>query len=245
MKKNYEFYINGSEVSPCIGDRNDLFVFDLAHEMMSEDDIRNSAYNAFENLYSEACIHAAGLMNEAEEKDFSVKREKYYAKLMNNPGIFDCEKQARLRGFDEKKHVIRAEDISPADLERILCSAVPFDENGNSVSSHSETADDQIFHRKLTRKRISSIRARKSPVNRFDLITLHFFIYSCRHRNDPQTSPAERYNEFISETDSTLVSCGMGKIYPVNSYEALILLSIMSTDALGTYSDVLEKLYEA
>ena len=53
-----------------------------------------------------------------------------------------------------------------------------------------------------------------------------------------------RFTEFVEETNDLLADAGMMTLYPVNPYEAFILMCIVSEDPLDTFAVVWEKSYE-
>ena len=76
-------------------------------------------------------------------------------------------------------------------------------------------------------------------VNRFDLITLMFFLYS-----EKEGLPDRRRDAFIRETNQMLTDCRMKELYFTNPYEAFIVLCLMTDDPLTTYGDVWEMSYK-
>ena len=53
-----------------------------------------------------------------------------------------------------------------------------------------------------------------------------------------------RFTEFVEKTNNLLAEAGMMSLYPVNPYEAFILMCIVSDDPLDTFAAVWEKSYE-
>ena len=96
-------------------------------------------------------------------------------------------------------------------------------------------------NKRMSRQRISAILNRKHPVDRFDLITLLFFIYAQTVEPD---WPAERYLQYIDAVNEILTRCGMLGIYPANPYEAFVLMCIVAEDPLDVYAQVWERSYE-
>ena len=77
-------------------------------------------------------------------------------------------------------------------------------------------------------------------MERFDLITLLFFIYAETVEPD---WPAERYLKYIDAVNEILHRCGMADIYPVNPYEAFVLMCLVTDYPLYTYAEIWEKSY--
>ena len=141
----------------------------------------------------------------------------------------------------EQRKVREIGDIRPADLEKALCSGIPVNENNNLQPMSLSCLSSLFRGRRLSRQRISGILAGKYPVERYDLITLLFFIYAQTVEPD---WPAERYMKYIDEVNHILERCGMLGIYPANPYEAFVLMCIVTDYPMDVYSQVWEKSYE-
>lgn len=132
------------------------------------------------------------------------------------------------------------EAIGPADVERILCSGIPRTESGNVQKMSFSTLNRHFEHKRMTRQRLNNILSGKSRASRFDLITLMFLKYSEEVEPD---WPAERYMRFIDEMNDVLRNCGMMDVYPVNPYEACILMCLLMEYPLAAYAEVWEHSY--
>ena len=144
--------------------------------------------------------------------------------------------------MDGSGKVWKREDIRPADLEKVLCSGIPVNEKNNLTAMSASRFGSLFRNRRMSRQRISSILNRKHPVERFDLITLLFFIYAQTVEPD---WPAERYLQYIDAVNEILKRCGMLGIYPVNPYEAFVLMCIVAEYPLEVYAQIWEKSYES
>ena len=80
-----------------------------------------------------------------------------------------------------------------------------------------------------------------SQIDRFDLITLQFFIFALKVDEFPRAKP--RYIRFIDDMNRILEDCCMGPLYIANPYECFILMCVLSDDPMGTYADVVEMSY--
>ncbi len=134
------------------------------------------------------------------------------------------------------------DDISESDIEHIICSAIPTDRHGNLTPSKLSKLNEQFAGKRFSRQHIGEILAGKAEVNRFDLITLNFFIFS--QMVEQYENVKQRYTEFLETTNKILEKCFMGKLYIQNPYECFVLMCILSVDPLGTYADVWELSYE-
>lgn len=131
--------------------------------------------------------------------------------------------------------------IRPADLEKILCSGIPVNSRNNLESMSASLFGGLFQNKRMSRQRISGILAKKHQVERFDLITLLFFIYAETVEPD---WPAERYLQYIDEISDILERCHMLGIYPANPYEAFVLMCIVTDDPMDVYAEVWERSYE-
>ena len=135
---------------------------------------------------------------------------------------------------------VTAADITPSDLEKELCSGIPLNKNGNLEAMARSCFSGLFRNKKMSRQRITAILNRRQKVDRFDLITLLFFIYAQTVEPD---WPAERFSRFIDEINQILERCRMSGIYPVNPYEAFILMCLIADTPLETYAEIWERSY--
>ncbi len=136
-----------------------------------------------------------------------------------------------------------AEEITPGDLEHIISSAIPVGGQGNLVPARLSSLNTQFDGKRFSRQRVTEILSDHAEVNRFDLITLNFFIYS--QTLDAYDTPKGRYSAFIEDTNDILNKCYMGELYVGHPYECFILMCLLSEEPLGTYADVLEMSYSS
>ena len=134
-----------------------------------------------------------------------------------------------------------AKDITPADLEKVICNGIPVNEMGNLKKMSASTLARHFSQKRFSRQRITSILNHKFPVERFDLLTLEFFIISQEMSED---DPYIRYRHFIHEAQSLLQECGMGELYIVNPYECFLLMCLLTDCPLAVFSEIWEKSYE-
>ena len=143
---------------------------------------------------------------------------------------------AILAALDEKR--ISPDDITEADLEKILCAAIPRDGNGN-LSAAKKSMLFSLFEGKMpSRQRLGRVRKGAEAPDRFDLITLSFF-----NASQGGGERKARYAAFLEDTNALLDSCGLGPVYVANPYECFILMCVLSEDPLATYCDVWELSY--
>jgi hypothetical protein len=134
-----------------------------------------------------------------------------------------------------------ADDIKPGDIEKVIFSGVPVNKSGNLLKMSASRFNELFRSKRMGRQRISAILNREYNVDRYDLITLLFFIYAETVEPD---WPAERYLKFIDEINAVLEKCGMYGIYPVNPYEAFVLMCLVTDFPMDVYAEIWEKSYE-
>ena len=131
------------------------------------------------------------------------------------------------------------EDITPADLEKMLCSGIPVNEAGNLAKANQSLLSRHFQNYRPSRQRLDVILNGKARPDRYDLITLCFFL----HAQDEELTGEERLAAFLEEVNPLLRKCGMNEIHPATPYEAFILICILSDCPLAVYGDIWEMAY--
>lgn len=132
------------------------------------------------------------------------------------------------------------EDVPDSALEEFLFSGVP--RKGVNLAPIKESSFSGYFkNHRLSRQRVDLLLRRVQAVDRFDLITLLFFIYSQEMLDE---HPDERCRKFLDGINAMLAECAMGKYYLPNPYEAFILMCLLSDTPLATYTEIWEMSYE-
>ena len=140
---------------------------------------------------------------------------------------------------DGDEHV-RQEDVGPADIERILYDGVPVTKNGNLQKMSKSLLNEQFQQRRITRQRLEDLLKGSAQADRFDLITLQFLISSQTEDEDPQL----RCRLFLDAANAVLERCGMRKMYPVNPYEAFVMMCLLTELPLVSFYDVWQLSYD-
>lgn len=133
----------------------------------------------------------------------------------------------------------RWQDIQDSALEDFLYSGVP-KRMGNLAPDRESDISEYFHSHRLSRQRIDVLSRQKRPVDRFDLITLLFFVYS---QDMLDEHPDERCRRFLDEINRILVECSMGKYYLANPYESFILMCLLTDTPLAAFSEVWEMSY--
>lgn len=144
---------------------------------------------------------------------------------------------------EEKKRpkIWKTEDISASDVEKVICSGIPVNQMGNLKKMSASILAKHFSQKRFSRQRITSILNHKMPVERFDLITLEFFIVS---QEMDEEDPYIRYRYFLEHTNEILCKCGMGELYIVNPYECFLLMCLLTDCPLAVFADIWEMSYE-
>lgn len=134
----------------------------------------------------------------------------------------------------------RPEDVGPADLEKMLCDGIPVTKSGNLEKMSKSVLSRQFQQKRVTRQRLEGLLKGELEVDRFDLITLQFFLSAQTEDEDPRA----RCGRFVDEVSALLEKCGLMGLYPANPYEAFVLMCLLCDVPLITYYDVWERSYE-
>lgn len=200
--------------------------------------------NRMHTIHDDAALisYLSRLKNKDNVSYLSITSQRYFNNLYDEARDLVANQYNQQNNVKEsnKSYVVR-EDISPADMERIICSAVPVDRNGNLTPQRNSKLYRLFAGKRFSRQRIHDILANKTEIDRFDLITLKFFIYA--QKVEQYSNPKSRYIQFVDDTNQLLENCSMGKLYVANPYECFILMCILAYDPMGTYADVWELSY--
>jgi hypothetical protein len=150
--------------------------------------------------------------------------------------MYQQDEEEKMRG-----KVWKASDITPADVEKVICSGIPVNKMGNLKKMSASILARHFSQKRFSRQRITSILNHKIPVERFDLITLEFFIVSQEMQDE---DPYNRYHHFLEEIQEILQKCGMSGIYIVNPYECFLLMCLLTDCPLAVFADIWEMSYE-
>jgi len=186
--------------------------------------------------------------------DLKTDNQKYSYSITSYKWFFDLYLKCReiIAGYynDEEsyteqtkksKKIWTADDITEGDVEKILCCGTPIDDSGNLLKVSVSTLSKHFINKRLSRQHLGEVINKKIQVDRFDLITLNFFVFS---HDDSYTNNQRRFNAFIDGTNEILNECSMGELYIANPYECFLLMCTVSDAPFPTYSEVLEKSFD-
>ena len=141
--------------------------------------------------------------------------------------------------YEAARPLLSRKSVKPADIEHVIYSGVPLNSQRNLERMTSSALCRQFSCRRLSRQRLEKLLDRKYDPDRFDLLTLLFFI----HCQQDAASPEARLDAFIMEANQMLYTCGMMPVYPAHPYEAFLVLCMLSFDPLDTFAEVWEQSY--
>ena len=154
------------------------------------------------------------------------------------------EVAAKMYQKDEEEikgnHIWTAGEITAGDLEKIISCGIPVNKSGNLQKMSASVLSKHFRQKRMSRQRIDKILSKEMPVDRFDLITLLFFICS---QEQEMEEPEIRCRNYIDEINDILKRSGMMGLYPVNPYESFILMCLLSEEPLATYAEIWDLSY--
>ena len=195
-----------------------------------------SAAAAFAGLYAECREIVARYMDDDESE--RVERE---AEELSASAGFDASGEdgaGRLASILASRRHYAAEDVTEGDVEKVLCCGTPTDPSGNLLRMSASTLAGHFGGRRMSRQRIREVLIGESGADRYDLITLTFFIVS---QGSGHMSNMGRYAEFVGRANGVLEGCSMGRLYLANPYECFLLMCALSDGPMATYADVWER----
>ncbi len=199
-----------------------------------------SARKAFDELYDRVRTIIADDYNRDEEEKSSRKAGEYLESLGESMAFSYDSKLDKYNKIKSSAKVYTKDDITEADAEKYLCCGIPFDGKGNLLKFSASTLYGHLSNKRMSRQHIHDILSGKTDVDRFDLITLCFFVHAM---NENYINSKIRYIDFTDDINRILAECNMGELYVANPYECFLLMCILSEWPMGAYSDVFERSY--
>ncbi len=247
-----DLYSNNSEQKDEYDFDSTIAIRDIFYGIKNENDLMHSLQNLkienggksfsttsklyFDNLYNKIRKIIADQYNEDEIIAAENKAKDYMQKMSNSDKISIEEKVFRAEIIKKSARSYMFSDITEADVEKVLCCGTPFDEKGNLLKYSYSTLSDQFENKRMSRKHLRDIILGKTEIERFDLITMNFYIYAISE----ETNNNKRYIDFVNDTNSILKDCYMGEMYVANPYESFLMMCMLTDYPMGTYCDVIE-----
>ena len=203
----------------------------------------NRGKACFQRLYAECRREIAAGRNAMEQQEASIRAANVRDRLAGNDRLYDFEKLDKVEKARSAVPLYTADDIGESDVEDALYAAVPKDRHGNLVPLRLSTLGECFEGKRLGRKRLNDLVSGRISPERFDIVTLSFFLFS--KRTDRYPKAQARYTAFMEETNRLLKECGMGPIYEAIPYECFLLMCMLSVEPLTTFSDVWEQSFDA
>ncbi len=210
--------------------------FSQAHRRISV-----TAKKYFDELYLASREAVAKQFNLDEDERTKAKVLDYVTRTANSERLSTEEKLSAVAKIRSEQRIWTADDITEGDVEKFICCGVPLDNNGNLKKFSASTLAKHFSSKRLSRQHLREVNQGKADIDRFDLITLNFFVVS---QDDSITNNQKRFAAFLDSTNKMLNKCAMGELYIANPYECFLLLCTLSDYPLGAYADVLEKSFE-
>lgn len=197
--------------------------------------------SCFNRLYDE-CREIIAKSKQAEyDREFDEKLQDLIKKYSKLTRLFDYQKRDEIENYKRTHKEFTIRDVTESDVEKYLCSGTPIDKNGNLTKISSSALSAHFSKRRLSKQHLTDINTGKSTPDRFDLITLKFFIVSEKSQDD---SPNTRWWNFVEETNEMLDECSMGELYIANPYDCFLQLCMLTDVPLATYDSVIERSFE-
>ena len=200
-----------------------------------------SAKAHFDGLYA----HVRTIILEQYQRDAAIEAEErakaYYFSVSRSAALTDEEKFARAERIRTSPRIWKLSEVTESDVEKFLCCGIPYDKKGNLLRFSKSSLAVHFNNKRMSRQHLHDIRTRRVDVDRFDLLTLMFFIHAM---DEKVTNNKKRYIRFLEQANRMLEDCCMGSLYIANPYECFLLMCILSDAPMGTYADVLELSYE-
>lgn len=136
------------------------------------------------------------------------------------------------------RRVWQADDITPADVEQVLCSGIPLSASGNLSPANQSLLNRHFSSYRPSRQRLSVLLSGQQKPDRHDLVTLVFFLHA---QQDIQEE--ERLKNYLDEVNAVLGQSGFGPLNAANPYEAFVLICTLSGCPLALYTEVWELSY--
>jgi len=230
------------QTAETIADDQSLLLFLKSLKKENNPSFSATAEQWFFELYSKCQRRIADDYNADEEEKAERDFEFNGFSVHDTSDLSEGEKRKRIRDLRSSRKIWTSNDITEADVEKVLCSGMPVTGSGNLGKLSSSKFSKFFSSKRFSRQHIAELLSKEMAADRFDLITLNFFLFS----QDEQYAQnnKKRYNAFVDSTNDILRECMMGELYITNPYECFLLMCILSDGPLATYSDVWEMSFE-
>ena len=199
-----------------------------------------SARQAFDRLYLDvkriiAATYTKDEMGKAEER-----ADDFFYDDRIQPYLTVKERYRRANEIRKSYKTFDDTDITVGDVEQFLCCGVPF-QKGNLQRMKDSSLAEHFRNKRMSRQHISDILNEEIGVDRFDLLTLNFFLFAM---NESFSDNEARLSAFLDTSNAMLIDCGLSGVYITNPYECFLLMCLSTDYPMGTYADVIEMSYD-
>ncbi len=129
----------------------------------------------------------------------------------------------------------------PRSPERVFSAGIPRGSHGNLIPERKALSSLKFARRRVSRQRLHRLLNGQQAPDRYDLLTMLFFLLGERTREKEDRK--EALGLFTDAADGMLARCGFCGIYPADPFDAFLILCMLTCDPPGTYSDVMEDAY--
>jgi len=204
-----------------------------------------TAYKWFEELYLKCRKIIANIYNRQEEKKLEREIKSYMDKNKGSWTLTAADKDEHVVEMRKTLKKFTADDITDGDFEKFLYKGTSIEEVGKLPRFSDSTLSEHFIGKILSRQHLWEIRDKNISVDRFDLITLNFFIFSRDSEYTSSQDNKRRYDDFKDSTNKMLNECSMGELYDANTYECFLLMCIISDYPAAAYKEVLGQAFES
>jgi hypothetical protein len=124
-------------------------------------------------------------------------------------GFYNADEQERQEiniGNKDSSKIWTSDDINEGDVEKILCCGTPVNLSGNLEKLSASKLSKYFNNKRFSRQHIAALLEKSVAVDRFDLITLNFFLLSQEYEGDNK-------NRYIAFVDSKRLYDGRAVYY--------------------------------
>jgi len=194
--------------------------------------------------------YLAGFKNKNHTSDLSMTAGQWFLELYQKcksliADFYNADELERQElNLSEKgsRKIWTSADINEGDVEKILCCGTPVNNSGNLEKLSASKLSKYFSNKRFSRQHIAAILSKSVAVDRFDLMTLNFFLFSQDEKYAEDSK--NRYIAFVDSTNAILNECMMGELYVANPYECFLLMCTLSNCPLATYADVWEMSFD-
>ena len=137
-----------------------------------------TAFKWFSDLYQASRTIISDYYNNDEEEKLWSEIDKYRTLTKNSEKLTEKDKNEHIQQMRAARKVWSAHDITESDVERIICCGTPIDKSGNLRKISASKLARHFSNKRLSRQHLRELLLNEVAVDRYDLITLNFFIFS-------------------------------------------------------------------